>query len=288
MNNKVYIFGEQGNQFKLDTRTLEVSKEQKTPIDIKKRQRDLLLYFLENADRIISIEELIANVWSPAVAANSSVATAVSLLRKSIGDPKNNPKYIETVVKEGYKFIADVQIGTFEEVSAVEDVASLEGFVGEIVVAPTRTLNNPPAVKRSKSAMSVELFIRYVREYFAPNTTEVDIYEDGSGLDAIKVSEGSSGLKTIYSGESSPTHYDVLNDIFSQSFGGEHVVGIDVNFDEIMVSSKETEAFCSEIRSRYGIDPDLIPADWSDENMAATRDWNEHFYVNAPLYLVFD
>jgi DNA-binding winged helix-turn-helix (wHTH) protein/TolB-like protein/Flp pilus assembly protein TadD len=70
---------------------------------------DLLVILAENTGHVLSKEELLRKLWPDSFVEESSLSQNVSLLRKALGEEASHPKYIETVPKRGYRFIADVK-----------------------------------------------------------------------------------------------------------------------------------------------------------------------------------
>ncbi len=69
----------------------------------------LLVFLIENRDRLVEKQELLNTVWGNTVVSESALSKAMARLRKALGDDPSRPKYIETVHSLGYRFIADVQ-----------------------------------------------------------------------------------------------------------------------------------------------------------------------------------
>lgn len=67
--------------------------------------RKTLAFFIKNPDRVISREELLEKVWNVTNVTDVRIARVISLLRSALGDDANNPIYILTIPKSGYKFI---------------------------------------------------------------------------------------------------------------------------------------------------------------------------------------
>ena len=64
----------------------------------------LLAYLVENSNRLITKEELFDNVWQDKWTGDGTLNVHIRKLREAIELDPNNPKYITTVWKEGYKF----------------------------------------------------------------------------------------------------------------------------------------------------------------------------------------
>ena len=75
---------------------------------LSNRERDLLLFFIENRNRILSRDELLKRVWGyKAGIATRTVDTHVLTVRKKLGDDAQHPRFIETHHGVGYQFIAE-------------------------------------------------------------------------------------------------------------------------------------------------------------------------------------
>ena len=70
---------------------------------------DTLVLLVENQGRLIQKEELLKALWPDTVVEEVALAHNVSQLRKVLGDLAEDPKFIETVPKRGYRFIAAVR-----------------------------------------------------------------------------------------------------------------------------------------------------------------------------------
>ncbi|QFU20670.1 winged helix-turn-helix domain-containing protein [Shewanella eurypsychrophilus] len=72
-------------------------------IQFEPRVFELLIYFCNHPEKAISRQELIEHVWNQRTVSDAAINRAVSELRKLIEDEPNNPKWILTVSKVGYK-----------------------------------------------------------------------------------------------------------------------------------------------------------------------------------------
>jgi DNA-binding winged helix-turn-helix (wHTH) protein len=70
--------------------------------------QSVLNFFLLNPGRLISKEELLKEVWRMTSVTDGRVARVISILRDVLGDDVKSPRYIETIPKRGYRFIAKV------------------------------------------------------------------------------------------------------------------------------------------------------------------------------------
>jgi len=68
----------------------------------------LLLCLAEHAGEVVSIDDLLNQVWSDVIVSQDSVYQAVASLRRLLGDDPRQPTYIETVPRLGYRMVATV------------------------------------------------------------------------------------------------------------------------------------------------------------------------------------
>jgi TolB-like protein len=68
----------------------------------------LLLHLAERAGEVVSIDELLNQVWSGVIVTQDSVYQAVATLRRLLGDDARQPAYIATVPRLGYRLVAAV------------------------------------------------------------------------------------------------------------------------------------------------------------------------------------
>jgi|SRR5579864_2640570 len=96
--------------FELDTRTVELRKG---GVKVRLQGQPLLVLaaLMERAGELVTREELREQIW-PAdtfVDFDHSVHNAIARLRDALGDSAENPRYIETLPRRGYRFIAPVE-----------------------------------------------------------------------------------------------------------------------------------------------------------------------------------
>ena len=69
---------------------------------------DVLRYLVERAGRLVTQDELLEALW-PETYVNQEVLRKYILeIRKALGDKPDNPEFIETITKRGYRFVATV------------------------------------------------------------------------------------------------------------------------------------------------------------------------------------
>jgi len=79
-----------------------------TLVRLEDRPLRLLLCLAGRAGEVLSIDDLMAQVWQGVVVTPDSVYQAITALRRQLGDDPKNPSYIATVPRRGYRLIAAV------------------------------------------------------------------------------------------------------------------------------------------------------------------------------------
>lgn len=103
-------------EWRVDARLNEISRNGETS-RLDPRAMRLLLCLAEHPGEVLSIEDLLQQVWSGVNVAPDSVYQAVTSLRRVLGDDPKRPAYIETVPRLGYRMVAIV--GPWSDASAV-------------------------------------------------------------------------------------------------------------------------------------------------------------------------
>jgi DNA-binding winged helix-turn-helix (wHTH) protein len=96
--------------FELDLAAGELRKNG-AKLRVQEQPFQVLAFLLERAGNVVTREELREKLW-PAdtfVDFDHSLNTAVNKLREALGDSASSPRYIETLARRGYRFIAPVQ-----------------------------------------------------------------------------------------------------------------------------------------------------------------------------------
>jgi transcriptional activator of cad operon len=84
---------------------------------VEVRTMRLLVCLSELAGEVVSIDDLLDQVWSDVTVAPDSVYQAVTSLRRLLGDDSKQPTYIETVPRLGYRMVAKVSPWTNQSVT---------------------------------------------------------------------------------------------------------------------------------------------------------------------------
>ncbi len=89
----------------VDLRRVEVRRAGAV-VPLEPKSFDVLRHLVENRDRLVTKEELLEVVWRDTFVTPNVLTRAVAQLRKGLGDDAFEARYIETVARRGYRFIA--------------------------------------------------------------------------------------------------------------------------------------------------------------------------------------
>ena len=128
----LYVFG----PFLLDDSERRLLREGRI-IALTPKALDLLCILVESSGRLVTKEQLLLALWPDTFVEESSLNRCVSVLRKALGDDRNGQRYIETVPKRGYRFVAPV----------AQTLSAAPAVVPDGVTDVTTI---PPAHKRSR------------------------------------------------------------------------------------------------------------------------------------------
>ena len=100
-------------QFTFDNQTLDTERRELlrdgAPIPVQPQVFDLLVYLVQNRDRVVSKEDLIGQVWDGRTVSDSTFTSRVNAARTAVGDSGRDQKLIRTISRKGLRFVGTVQ-----------------------------------------------------------------------------------------------------------------------------------------------------------------------------------
>ena len=102
--NGLYEFG----AFRLDARERLLVRDG-VSVPLTPKAFDLLLALVERHGRLVGKEELFQVIWPDSFVEESNLSSYIASIRKALGEGSNGERYIETIPKSGYRFVADVR-----------------------------------------------------------------------------------------------------------------------------------------------------------------------------------
>jgi len=140
--------------FEVDLRSRQILKAGRE-VHLQEQPLRLLLLLLERPAELRTREELQNRLWpnDTFVEFDDGLNTAIQKIRQVLGDEARNPRFVETVPRQGYRFIAPVQYNLKLETSpAVEDVETPP-------VVPIRAEASQPIWRHARAARWVALWL---------------------------------------------------------------------------------------------------------------------------------
>jgi DNA-binding winged helix-turn-helix (wHTH) protein len=101
---RFYVF----SRFRVDV-TERLLYDAKGTVPLTPKAFDTLLVLVENAGRMLGKAELMEKIWPDSFVEENNLAQQIFALRKALGQEDGSQKYIETLPKRGYRFVADVR-----------------------------------------------------------------------------------------------------------------------------------------------------------------------------------
>ena len=95
---------------------------------------ETLIYLIQNRERAIGKSELLEAVWQGAYVTEDTLVHAVMEIRQALSDDKDDPRFIQTVPRHGYRFVGTVH---YERPQKLGNIAALPS-VDSGVQAPSR------------------------------------------------------------------------------------------------------------------------------------------------------
>src|SRR5678816_3754418 len=92
----------------LDTSLRELRRGSEA-IDVEPQVLDLLIYLMENRDRVVSKDDLIASVWNDRIVSDATLTSRIYAARKAVGDSGREQKLIRTIARKGLRFVGAVR-----------------------------------------------------------------------------------------------------------------------------------------------------------------------------------
>src|SRR5262249_1659054 len=101
-------------QFHFGNHVLDVDRRElrrgSDAIAVEPQVFDLLVYLVQNRDRVVSKDDLIASVWGGRIVSDSTLTSRINAARRAIGDSGEDQKLIRTIARKGLRFVGAVRM----------------------------------------------------------------------------------------------------------------------------------------------------------------------------------
>ena len=109
-------------------------------ISVEPQVFDLLVYLVENRDRVVSKDDLFESVWKGRIVSESTLTTRINAARRALGDSGEAQRLIRTVQRKGFRFVGEIQAAAPPVAETTPRVASADPL------APALPLPNRPSI----------------------------------------------------------------------------------------------------------------------------------------------
>jgi TolB-like protein len=96
------------DDYELDVERRELKRAQ-LPIHVEPQVFDLLVYLVQNRDRVVSKDDIFASVWAGRIVSDSTLTSRINAVRTAVGDNGDDQKLIRTIARKGLRFVGIVR-----------------------------------------------------------------------------------------------------------------------------------------------------------------------------------
>lgn len=116
------------DRFVLDPHDRQLRRDD-VPVDMNARYLDALTLMVREPGKLISKDRFMDEVWRGVPVTDEALTQCIRSLRKQLGDSATHPRFIETVVKHGYRFIAPVEVVETSEPASTATPRDWRGLI---------------------------------------------------------------------------------------------------------------------------------------------------------------
>lgn len=202
-------------------------------LSLRPRVMDLLVYLCVRAGEVVSVDEIIDQVWGGVFVTHGAIYNCINELRAAFEDHASTHKHIKTISKRGYRVVAPVVFANADEV-AVEppgrpQIGRRAQVLGSLLIAVIAAIiflavqiREPSAVRNSRILPGSIAILPFKdlnaddgQEYFADGITE-ELLNSLAGVEGFRVAARTS---SFYFKDKNPSVADVR-----QALGVAHIL----------------------------------------------------------------
>lgn len=167
--------------YTIDTARREIARGEVT-VAVEPKVFDLLLYLIENRDRVIGKRELVDQLWGGRIISEDALYSCIKAARRAIGDDGRQQRLIRTSQRVGFRFVGPVEVEPDGQASAMslilpgagaEDAAAADGATFDldlnlprrpsVAVLPFRALSAEPEHALLADGLGNDITVRLAR-----------------------------------------------------------------------------------------------------------------------------
>jgi len=175
------------------------------PVAVEPQVFDLIVYLVQNRDRVVTKDELLDAVWGGRIVSESALTARINAVRRAVGDSGEAQAVIRTIQRRGFRFIAEVREegapATMRDAPALEAAALALPDKPSIAVLPFLNLSGDPDQEYFADGMIEEiitalsrirwLFVIARNSSFTYKGQAIDVKQVGRELGVRYLLEGS-------------------------------------------------------------------------------------------------
>src|SRR5690349_4526236 len=134
-------------QFRFEDHALDIERRElrrgSELIAMEPQVFDLLTYLVQNRDRVVTKDDMIAAIWSGRIVSESTLTSRINAVRKAVGDSGDEQRLIRTLARKGLRFVGAVREtdAAPESVTAAIETAPSSSDKPSIAVLPFHNIS---------------------------------------------------------------------------------------------------------------------------------------------------
>lgn len=174
----IYEFG----SFAVDTERLELNSSGER-ISVQPQVFALIVYLIENRDRVVSKDDIIEHVWDGRIVSDGTLNARINAARRALGDNGEEQAVIRTFARRGFRFVADIDAG--DQPSATQPTIGNRLSKPSLAVLPFVNTGGNPDEEFLADGITEELVtaLAKLRSFFVTDRSTTFAYK-GSVSDA--------------------------------------------------------------------------------------------------------
>ncbi|HJW39682.1 MAG TPA: winged helix-turn-helix domain-containing protein [Rhizomicrobium sp.] len=136
------------------------------PVHVEPQVFDLLVYLVENRDRVVSKDDIFEAVWAGRIVSESTLTSRINAVRRAVGDDGEQQRLVRTVARKGFRFAGEVRDAGAE--AARQPSAAAEFDRPAIAVLPFHNMSDDPQQEYFSDGISEDIItaLSKLRSFF--------------------------------------------------------------------------------------------------------------------------